>query len=76
MTELGPLLITARNKEHAEYLVRSRAEQRGLHVEAVDATGGDAGMWWATVTVTDSAEVAAAARLDEDTQVLHLHRRD
>jgi hypothetical protein len=72
MAELGPWMITARNKEHAEYLVRSRAEQRGLHVTDIDVSSGSGGMWLVGVTVTDSSEVADAARLDEDTQVLHL----
>jgi hypothetical protein len=72
MAELGPWMITARNTEHAEYLIRSRAEQRGLHVSAVDVSGGSGGMWLVGVTVTDSAEVGEAARLGDDTAVLHL----
>jgi hypothetical protein len=71
MAELGPWLITARSKEHAEYLVRSRAEQRGVHIESVEATGGDGDMWQVTVTVTEDAEKGQAARLGDDTQVLH-----
>lgn len=77
MADLGPWLITARSKEHAEYLVLSRAEQRGLHVEHIEATGGDGDMWQVTATVTEDAEAGQAARLGDDTQVLHLdlHRR-
>jgi hypothetical protein len=72
MADLGPWMITAHNKEHAEYLVRSRAEQRGLHVTDIDVSGGSTGMWLVKVVVADSAEVGEAARLGEDTQVLHL----
>lgn len=71
MAELGPWLITARSKAHAEYLVLSRAEQRGVHVEQVEATGGENDMWQVTVSITESAEVGQAARLGDDTQVLH-----
>jgi hypothetical protein len=71
MAELGPWMITARNKEHAEYLVRSRAEQRGVHVSEVDVSGGDGGMWLVSAVVTESAEIGEAARLGDDTQVLH-----
>jgi hypothetical protein len=72
MAELGPWMITAHNKEHAEYLIRSRAEQRGLHVTDVEVSGGTGGMWLVGVTVTESAEAGDAARIGEDTQVLHL----
>lgn len=75
MAELGPWLITARSKEHAEYLVRSRAEQRGLHIEHIEASGGDNDMWQVTATVTEDAEAGQAARLGDDTQVLHLDLR-
>jgi hypothetical protein len=71
MAELGPWMITARNREHAEYLVRSRAEQRGVDVSRVDVSGGDGGMWLVSVIVTDSVEAGEAARLGDDTQVLH-----
>lgn len=71
MAELGPWMITAHNKEQAEYLVRSRAEQRGVHVSRIDVSGGDGGMWLVSVTVTDNAEAANEARLGDDTQVLH-----
>jgi ribosomal protein L18E len=71
MAELGPWMITAHNKEQAEYLVRSRAEQRGVDVSRIDVSGGSGDMWLVTVTVSD-AESAEAARLAEDTQVLHL----
>jgi hypothetical protein len=72
MAELGPWMITARNREHAEYLVRSRAEQRGVDVSRVDVSGGHGGMWLVSVVVTDSAEAGEAARLGDDTQVIHL----
>jgi hypothetical protein len=72
MADLGPWMITARNKEHAEYLVRSRAEQRGVHISDVEVSGGSGGMWLVSVVVTESAAAGAAARLDEDTQVIHL----
>jgi len=69
---LGPLTVTARNREQAEYLVRSRAQQRGVKVSAVDVAEAGAGAWFVTVDVEDSdAERLAAAALDEDTQVLH-----
>jgi hypothetical protein len=71
MAELGPWMITAHNKEQAEYLVRSRAEQRGVDVSRVDVSSGSGDMWLVTVTVAD-AESAEAAQLTEDTQVLHL----
>jgi hypothetical protein len=70
--ELGPLTITARNREQAEYLVRSRAQQRGVAVHGLEVTEAGAGAWFVTVTVGDGdAEKLAAAALDEDTQVLH-----
>jgi hypothetical protein len=74
MAELGPWMVTAHNKQQAEYLVRSRAEQRGVDVSAVEVSGGSGDMWLVTVTVAD-AESAEAARLDEDTQILHLNPR-
>jgi len=70
--ELGPLTITARNSAQAEYLVRSRAQQRGVHVQGIEVTEAGVGAWFVTVTVDDDdAEKLAAAALDEDTQVLH-----
>jgi hypothetical protein len=65
-------MITARNKEHAEYLVRSRAEQRGVHVSRVDVSGGDGGMWLVSAVVEEPADVGEAARLGDDTQTLHI----
>lgn len=75
MPELG-LTVYARNREQAEYLVRSRAEQRGVAVTRVDVSYASVDAWFVTVTVTDLAQ-AEAARLDEDTTVLYLshHRR-
>ena len=72
MAELGPWMITARNAQQAEYLVRSRAEQRGVDIGQVDVTGGDGGMWLVTATVDDAATTAEAARLGDDTQAIHL----
>jgi hypothetical protein len=72
MTDLGPWMITARNAEHAEYLVRSRAEQRGVTISRVEVSGGENGMWLVSVESTESAETGAAARLGEDTTVIHL----
>ena len=72
MAELGPLTVTARNRDQAEYLVRSRAQQRGVHLHAIDVAEAGTGAWFVTVTVDDAdAEKLAAAALDEDTQVLH-----
>jgi hypothetical protein len=72
VAELGPLTITARNKDQAEYLVRSRAEQRGVRIQGIDITDGGTGAWFVTVTVSDEdAARLAAAQLDEDTSVMH-----
>lgn len=72
MAELGPLMITARNAAQAEYLVRSRAEQRGVAVSGVEVSGGEGGMWLVTVTVAEGDNVDAAARLADDTRAIHL----
>jgi hypothetical protein len=72
MAELGPLMITAHNKQQAEYLVRSRAEQRGVDVSGVEVSGGSGGMWLVTVTVAD-ADTGAAARLSDDTKAVHIN---
>lgn len=72
MAVLGPLTVTARNREQAEYLVRSRAQQRGVNLHAIEVDEAGTGAWFVTVTVDDAdAEKLAAAALDEDTQVLH-----
>jgi hypothetical protein len=72
MAEVGPLAITAHNRAQAEYLVRSRAQQRGIEVTALDAVEGVAGTWFVTVTVPDGDDARIAAEtLGEDTQVLH-----
>lgn len=72
MAQLGPLTITARNRDQAEYLVRSRAEQRGIAIQSVDVSDAGAGGWYVTVTIDDAdTDKAAGALLDEDTQVLH-----
>lgn len=72
MAELGPLTITARNKDQAEYLVRSRAEQRGVRVQNISVAEAGTGAWFVTVTVSDDdAARLALAQLDEDTTVMH-----
>jgi hypothetical protein len=72
MADLGPWMITAHNAAHAEYLVRSRAEQRGVTIDSLEVTGGDGGLWRVSVVAKDSPEVGEAARLGDDTAVLHL----
>ena len=72
MAVIGPLTVTARNADQAEYLVRSRAQQRGVNIQAITVEDGGTGAWFVSVTVDDAdAERLAAAALDEDTQVLH-----
>jgi hypothetical protein len=76
MARLGPLTINARNRGQAEYLVRSRAEQRHVAVQGIDVEDAGTGTWFVTVIVDDADQAAAeAALLDEDTQVMHFHRR-
>lgn len=72
MADVGPMTITARNRDQAEYLIRSRAEQRGVRVHDVDVTEA-AGSFLVTLTV-DDRDVQTARELGEDTQVFHLHR--
>jgi hypothetical protein len=72
VAELGPWMIAAHNAQQAEYLVRSRAEQRGVDLDSVEVSGGTGGMWLVTVTLADT-EKGEAARLSEDTQALHLN---
>jgi hypothetical protein len=72
MAKLGPWMITARNQAHAEYLLRSRAEQRGVHVKSLDVSGGEGGMWTVSAEIDEAEEVGRAARLGDDTAVLHL----
>ena len=73
MATLGPWLVTARSQAHAEYLVRSRAEQRGIQLIDLTVSDGAGEMWQVTATVADAEQDHAnAARLGEDTQVLHL----
>jgi len=72
MAQLAPLTITARNAAQAEYLVRSRAEQRGIKVQEIEVADAGTGGWYVTITVSDAdAEKSEAALLGEDTQVLH-----
>lgn len=75
MADLGPFMITAHNGAQAEYLIRSRAEQRGVGVSRVEVSEASAGRWLVTVTVADS-EAGEAARLGDDTQTLHLNVKD
>jgi hypothetical protein len=71
MPEVGPFMITARNEAQAEYLIRSRAEQRGVAVTGIAVSAASTGMWLVTVTVpADRAD--DAARLADDTQALHI----
>jgi sarcosine oxidase gamma subunit len=73
LTELGPLTITARNRDQAEYLVRSRAQQRGVDISAMTITEAGPDAWFVSVSVPDQdAARLVAAALEEDTQVLHL----
>jgi hypothetical protein len=72
MTEFGPWMVTARTQEQAEYLIRSRAEQRGVRISQVEASGGDNDMWVVTAQVADTDEIDLAARLGDDTGVIHI----
>src|SRR5436305_27356 len=42
VTQVGPLMVAARSKEHAEYVIRSRAEQRGVPIDSLDVGAGGA----------------------------------
>lgn len=69
------LAITARNAPQAGYLARSRAEQRGVRVEATDVGDGGNGSWFVTLTVPDDdVDKLTEAHVEEDTQVLHFRR--
>ena len=72
MIKVGPLTITAHNAAQAEYLVRSRAQQRGLSIGDLDVEDAGTGTWAVTVSVDDddAARIASAA-LDQDTAVMH-----
>lgn len=72
MTQVGPLRVTAHNGAQAEYLVRSRAQQRGIQLLGVEVAEASADSWFVTVEVDDeeAAKIATAA-LDEDTTVMH-----
>ena len=72
MTSVGPLTIPAHNRDQAEYLVRSRAQQRGVNLQEVVVEASGTGTWAVTVSVDDdeTAQLAAAA-LDQDTTVMH-----
>lgn len=72
MTTVGPLTIAAHNREQAEYIVRSRAQQRGIVLQELVVEDAGTGSWFVTVTVADDdAAKLAAAALDEDTTVMH-----
>jgi hypothetical protein len=79
--ELGPLTIAAHTRGQAEYLIRSRAEQRGIKLLGLEVSDAGHDVWSVTVDVEDEdVEKLAMAALDQDTQVLHFrdhpHRRD
>ena len=75
MAEVGPVSITAHNAAQAGYLARSRAEQRGVQVEAISVSEGGNGAWFVTLTVPDDAvDRLTEAHVEEDTQVLHFRR--
>ena len=75
MAEVGPFAITARNAAQAEYLARSRAEQRGIRVQKLQVEEAPGGSWLVTLTVADDdADRVTDAHVDEDTQVLHFRR--
>lgn len=78
--ELGPLTLAAHTREQAEYLIRSRAEQRGIRLRGLEVSNAGHDVWSITVVVEDEdVEKLAMAALDQDTQVLHFrnhpHRR-
>jgi len=78
--ELGPLTIAAHTRGQAEYLIRSRAEQRGVRLRRLEVSEAGHDVWSVTVDVDDEdVEKLAAAALDQDTQVMHFrnhpHRR-
>jgi hypothetical protein len=64
------MTVTAHNQAQAEYLIRSRAEQRGVALSSIDVTDGGHDTWLVTVTVADDA-AEVAGHLGDDTQVLH-----
>ena len=79
--ELGPLTIAAHSRAQAEYLIRSRAEQRGVRLRSLAVSEAGHDVWSVTVEVDDDdADKLALAALDQDTQVMHFrnhpHRRD
>jgi hypothetical protein len=75
MAEVGPFAITARNAAQAEYVARSRAEQRGITVQSVQIEEAPGGSWLVTMRVADDdADRLTDAHVDEDTQVLHFRR--
>lgn len=75
MADVGPFAITAHNAAQAGYLARSRAEQRGVGVQALHVEEGSGGSWLVTLTVADDdVDRVTDAHVDEDTQVLHFRR--
>jgi hypothetical protein len=75
MADVGPILVTAHNAAQAEYLVRSRADQRHVTVQGVRVEDAGSDGWYVTVTVDDAdADKLGEAHLEEDTQVLHFRR--
>lgn len=72
MARVGPFSLTARNRDQAEYLVRSRAEQRGITVNDLELSDDGAGTWLVTLSVAEEQR-GSAGMLGEDTQVLHMN---
>lgn len=73
--DVGPLMVAARNEQQAAYLVRSRAQQRGVDITDLSIAPASPGMWAVTVCTSDDA-TAAALRLADTTGVLRLPQRD
>ena len=72
MAHVVSMTVTARNAAQAEYIVRSRAQQRGVELLTVSAAEAGPGAWAVEVSVDDAqAARVVAASLNEDTQVLH-----
>jgi hypothetical protein len=71
--ELGPLTVAAHTRGQAEYLIRSRAEQRGVRLRSLEVSEAGHDVWSVVVEVDDAdADKLALAALDQDTQVMHI----
>ena len=51
--ELGPLTIAAHTRGQAEYLIRSRAEQRGVRLRSLEVSEAGHDVWSVTIVVDD-----------------------